>query len=141
MLEFGSVNQLINLKTSKSLSRVTTSLQKQTIVFMVSITMVIEILEMRIYLLGLQTSAIKSECIITIKLFISTANKLFWGNDKRIVLSSIYLCCKLVTSRENFELQTSSLAKWLSVRLRTKWFWVRVQLQKTSIFIFANKRI
>ena len=22
-----------------------------------------------------------------------------------------------------------SLAKWLSVRLRTKWFWVRVQLQ------------
>ena len=23
----------------------------------------------------------------------------------------------------------SSLAKWLSVRLRTKWFWVRVQLQ------------
>ena len=23
----------------------------------------------------------------------------------------------------------TSLAKWLSVRLRTKWFWVRVQLQ------------
>ena len=23
----------------------------------------------------------------------------------------------------------ASLAKWLSVRLRTKWFWVRVQLQ------------
>ena len=25
-----------------------------------------------------------------------------------------------------------SLAKWLSVRLRTKWFWVRVQLQLFS---------
>ena len=23
----------------------------------------------------------------------------------------------------------ASLAKWLSVRLRTKWFWVRVQLE------------
>ena len=27
----------------------------------------------------------------------------------------------------------ASLAKWLSIRLRTKWFWVRVQLQ--SLFI------
>ena len=27
----------------------------------------------------------------------------------------------------------ASLAKWLSVRLRTKWFWVRVQLQKYVI--------
>ena len=26
-------------------------------------------------------------------------------------------------------LARTSLAKWLSVRLRTKWFWVRVQLQ------------
>ena len=30
--------------------------------------------------------------------------------------------------------QMASLAKWLGVRLRTKWFWVRVQLQKTSYF-------
>ena len=28
----------------------------------------------------------------------------------------------------------ASLAKWLSVRLRTKWFWVRVQLQKKHIW-------
>ena len=27
----------------------------------------------------------------------------------------------------------ASLAKWLSVRLRTKWFWVRVQLQSVAI--------
>ena len=27
----------------------------------------------------------------------------------------------------------ASLAKWLSVRLRTKWFWVRVQLQKVIL--------
>ena len=26
-----------------------------------------------------------------------------------------------------------SLAKWLSVRLRTKWFWVRVQLQSLQV--------
>ena len=31
--------------------------------------------------------------------------------------STLYSCLKV------------SLAKWLSVRLRTKWFWVRVQLQ------------
>ena len=27
-----------------------------------------------------------------------------------------------------------SLSKWLSVRLRTKWFWVRVQLQLLKIY-------
>ena len=27
----------------------------------------------------------------------------------------------------------SSLAKWLKVRLRTKWFWVRVQLQSKKL--------
>ena len=27
------------------------------------------------------------------------------------------------------------LAKWLSVRLRTKWFWVRVQLQSLNLQI------
>ena len=35
-------------------------------------------------------------------------------------------------SSNNLELldhSLASLAKWLSVRLRTKWFWVRVQLQ------------
>ena len=70
VLEFGSVNQCLNLTTSKCLSRVsvTTSSKKKKIVFMVStISMVIR----------LHTSAIKSECIITIKLFTSIANKLF----------------------------------------------------------------
>ena len=64
VLEFGSADQFLNLTTSKCLSRVNvaTSSQKQTIVFMVStITMVIDILEMRIYLFGLHTSATKSE--------------------------------------------------------------------------------
>ena len=32
----------------------------------------------------------------------------------------------------------SSLAKWLSVRLRTKWFWVRVQLQKILVLYEKN---
>ena len=107
VLGFGSVDQFLNLPTSKCLSKVsvTTSSQKQTVFFMVlTITMVINILEMRIYLFGLHTSAIKSEWIITMKLFTSIANKLFWGNDKRIVLSSVYLFCKLVISRENFDI-------------------------------------
>ena len=30
---------------------------------------------------------------------------------------------------------TLSLVKWLSVRLRTKWFWVRVQLQSLKNFV------
>ena len=36
----------------------------------------------------------------------------------------------------------SSLAKWLSIRLRTKWFWVRVplQLQKTLLLVNLNKQ-
>ena len=62
VLEFGLLDQFLNLTTSKCLSRVsvTTSSQKQTIVFMVSsITMVIYILEMGIYLFGLHTSATK----------------------------------------------------------------------------------
>ena len=32
----------------------------------------------------------------------------------------------------------ASLAKWLSVRLRTKWFWVRVQLQSLHTVILDN---
>ena len=30
----------------------------------------------------------------------------------------------------------ATLAKWLSVRLRTKWFWVRVQLQCYTCFLY-----
>ena len=34
----------------------------------------------------------------------------------------------------------ASLAKWLSVRLRTNWFWVRVQLQKqVGLFIKVSR--
>ena len=33
------------------------------------------------------------------------------------------------------------LAKWLSVRLRTKWFWVRVQLQSLLLLFFATEVI
>ena len=33
----------------------------------------------------------------------------------------------------------ASLAKWLSVRLRSKWFWVRVQLQSLHIKIYSKK--
>ena len=37
----------------------------------------------------------------------------------------------------NFQTKrTTSLAKWLSVRLRTKWSWVRVQLQSLHHFTF-----
>ena len=80
VLGFGSVDQFLNLPTSKCLSKVSvaTSSQKQTVVFMIlTITMVIDILEMRICIFGLHTSAIKSESIITLKLFSSIANKLF----------------------------------------------------------------
>ena len=31
-------------------------------------------------------------------------------------------------------IKLTSLAKWLSVRLRTKWFWVRVQLQSLILY-------
>ena len=34
----------------------------------------------------------------------------------------------------------ASLAKWLSVRLQTKWFWVRVQLQSLKLHILCLLR-
>ena len=36
--------------------------------------------------------------------------------------------------------QLASLAKWLSVRLRTKWFWVRISLLSVKA-IFSNNSI
>ena len=33
----------------------------------------------------------------------------------------------------------ASLAKWLSVRLQTKWFWVRVQLQSIKCYVIREK--
>ena len=38
---------------------------------------------------------------------------------------------------EHNSIVTASLAKWLSVRLRTKWFSVRVQLQSLELTIYA----
>ena len=35
--------------------------------------------------------------------------------------------------------KSNCLAKWLSVRLRTKWFWVRVQLQSIHQRCFVTK--
>ena len=39
--------------------------------------------------------------------------------------STLYSCLNV----KELLARSRSLAKWLSVRLRTKWFWVRVQLQ------------
>ena len=35
----------------------------------------------------------------------------------------------------------ASLAKWLSVRLRTKWLWVRVQLQSLKSCMFSTHHV
>ena len=39
------------------------------------------------------------------------------------------------TQNHLFRKRTLSLAKWVSVRLRSKWFWVRVQLQSLNLQI------
>ena len=39
------------------------------------------------------------------------------------------VCFCHVTDTFHSEFTLNSLAKWLGVRLRTKWYWVRVQLQ------------
>ena len=39
------------------------------------------------------------------------------------------------------ETSIESLAKWLSVHLRTKWLWVRVPLQSLKYFIKILKQI
>ena len=38
----------------------------------------------------------------------------------------------------NWTRTQASLVKWLSVRLRTKWFWVRVQLQEFCLVTFGR---
>ena len=40
-------------------------------------------------------------------------------------------------TKENIKEFNLSLAKWLSVRLRTKWLWVRVQLQSVELQILC----
>ena len=47
--------------------------------------------------------------------------------------------CSCLNVREL--LARTSLAKWLSVRLRTKWFWVRVQLQSLHYLLFQRNLI
>ena len=43
-----------------------------------------------------------------------------------------YLFGLIFTGR--FQEESVSLAKWLSVRLRTKWLWVRVPLQSDQVY-------
>ena len=40
---------------------------------------------------------------------------------------------KITTRKKKEERKLASLAKWLSVRLRTKWLWVRVPLQPFNL--------
>ena len=51
--------------------------------------------------------------------------------------STLYSCLivKKLLARSSHEIWSASLVKWFSVRLRTKWFWVRVQFQSLS---YAN---
>ena len=46
-------------------------------------------------------------------------------SDKSKLEKPLTVCSCHVT----YAFQSESTLKWLSVRLRTKWFWVRVQLQ------------
>ena len=56
-----------------------------------------------------------------------------------LVMRNIYLCV-LIMSRTRFRVNphsiVASLAKWLSVRLRIKWLWVRVPLQSLRNICF-----
>ena len=51
----------------------------------------------------------------------------FMWNSRDIQLDA--LCKKVLTTQFN---HLDSLAKWLSVRLPTKWLWVRIQLQRLN---------
>ena len=48
-----------------------------------------------------------------------------------------YLKIKWLQRDSNLQ-QLASLVKWLSVRLRTKWFWVRVPLQSPTSFTLSK---
>ena len=45
------------------------------------------------------------------------------------IIKKTFIDCNWTRTQNHLVLKRASLAKWLSVRLRTKWFWVRVQLQ------------
>ena len=67
---------------------------------------------------------------------------------KKFVIWNLH---KIYTKKWNFPWRINSLvnvtkcakaglAKWLSVRLKTKWFWARVQLQSpANLFIFTKE--
>ena len=50
------------------------------------------------------------------------------------MLATISIFCMFIHVYDGTYVTPVSLAKWLSVRLRTKWFWVRVQLQSLTHF-------
>ena len=50
------------------------------------------------------------------------------------IIKKTFIDCNWTRTQNHLVLKRASLAKWLSVRLRTKWFWVRVQLKSQKIF-------
>ena len=48
------------------------------------------------------------------------------------IIKKTFIDSNWTRTHNHLVLKRASLAKWLSVRLRTKWFWVRVQLQSAS---------
>ena len=44
----------------------------------------------------------------------------------------------VINVKSTMYLNSASLGKWLSVRLRSKWFWVRIQLQSLKSIIRKN---
>ena len=68
---------------------------------------------------------------------IALGSYVFVFRGKEEVEDANVIFCEKVNSH-NFRIQTknsASLAKWLSVHLRTKWLWVRVQLQSLKLQI------
>ena len=55
------------------------------------------------------------------------SNFIYCLSDSNGIRTHNHLVCKRTLNH------LASLAKWLSVCLRVKWFWVRVQLQSRSI--------
>ena len=48
-------------------------------------------------------------------------------------LNRIIKCTVQISTQKIAQSFKASLAKWLSVRLRTKWFWIRVRLQSRKL--------
>ena len=52
----------------------------------------------------------------------------YWLNEFKSLKKDLRAICRSHMNTYLGRRSSQSLAKWLSVRLRTKWFWVRVQL-------------